>query len=186
MSLANRFAGLSQGFTDNKPVFLAKEAAKRIANAFNSYKRKTRVLKQLFYTNNTFEEIRFNRFGTTGPFSGLSMGNLTTDGTFATVDPTTIISYFGLRMVPTLGFLSSPYYYETFNVVTPEGSMAGISTYADSGLGSATTIPFQKFLVNNGDGIFAYCSHVVIEYDNDGTKFGVVGSRRMTFYEYYS
>ena len=185
MSLANRFAGLSQGFTDNNPVFLAKEAAKRIASAFNSYKRKTRVLTQKYYRNDNFEVIRFNRFGATGPFSGLSMGHLT-DGTFATVDPNTIISYFGLRLAPTLGFLSSPYYYETFNIVTPEGSMAAISTYADSGLGSATTLPFQKFLVNNGDGIFAYCSHVVIEYDNDGTKFGVVGSRRMTFYEYYS
>jgi hypothetical protein len=186
MSLANRFAGLSQGFTDNKPVFLAKEAARRIASAFNSYKRKTRVFKQLFYTNNTFEEVRFLRFGATGPFSGLTMGHLTTDITFAKVDPATVISYFGLRMLPTLGFLSSPYYYETFNIVTPEGSLAAVSTYADSGLGSATTIPFQKFLVTNGDGIFAYCSSVVIEYDNDGTKLGVAGGRRMTFYEYYS
>jgi hypothetical protein len=186
MSLANRFAGLSQGFTDNKPVFLAKEAAKRIASAFSSYKRKTRVLTQKYYTENTFEQYRWLTFGATGPFSGLSIGHLCTDSTFATLDPTTVFSSFVGRMNTDNGFLAHPYYYDKFNIETPEGALAATYTYRDDRTTPATTLPFQKFLVTSGDGIFNYCSHVIIEYDSDGTKFGVAGSRRMTFYEYFS
>jgi hypothetical protein len=186
MSLANRFAGLSQGFTDNKPVFLAKEAAKRIASAFSSYKRKTRVLTQKYFTENTFEQTRWLQFGATGPFSGISMGHLATDSTFATVDPATIISYLAFRSKTDQGFLANHYYYDQFNIETPEGSLSATYTYIDNRVTPDTTLPFQKFLVTNGDGIFKYCSSVIIEFDNDGSKFGVAKSRRITFYEYFS
>ena len=72
---------------------------------------------------------------------------------------------------------------ETFIINVPAGSIEGSSVYYDRGDGTDTTVDENIFTVSGGRGLFSDTAIAIIKYDNDGTKFGEKGSRRIEVFK---
>jgi len=112
----------------------------------------------------------------TNPENPLGFGPLGNDFT---------ISYTGVRTPldnPNSAITFSSFK-ETFIINVPSGSIEGSSVYYDRGDGTDTTVDENIFTVSGGRGLFSDAAIAIIKYDNDGTKFGEKGSRRIEVFK---
>ena len=112
----------------------------------------------------------------TNPENPLGFGPLGNDFT---------ISYTGVRtpLDNPNSAITLPSYKETFIINVPSGSIEGSSVYYDREDGTDTTVDENIFTVSGGRGLFSDAAIAIIKYDNDGTKFGEKGSRRIEVFK---
>jgi hypothetical protein len=79
--------------------------------------------------------------------------------------------------------ITLPSYKETFFINVPAGSIEGTSVYYDTGTGLETTVDENIFTISGGRGLFHDAAIAIIKYDNDGSIFGIKGSRRVEVFK---
>jgi hypothetical protein len=79
--------------------------------------------------------------------------------------------------------ITLPSYKETFFINVPSGSIEGTSVYYDRGTDFTTTVDENIFTITGGRGLFDDAAIAIIKYDNDGTIFGIKGSRRVEVFK---
>ena len=102
--------------------------------------------------------------GSTSPYSGVSITPLT-NSNYNPI-PDTTVTFVGYR-VPNTTILSTPVYNETVTIVIENSTLNAVATYADSGTGFETTLPFQEYTVTGGTGAFKHVNKMVIKFNNE-------------------
>jgi len=173
-------SSLNVNFTDNKTAYNTRNISKRLSDAFDVYKTNQKLQNVLYYTTNNTEQVGFIPYTQNNRYSGITITRMT-DSSFNLLN-NYLITFVGYR-IPAGSNLLTAQYNETVTINTPVGNIVAAATYSDSGTEFISTIDFQRYLVLNGDGIYVNSSHIIIYFDNDGSKFGVAHSRKIEIYK---
>ena len=105
-----------------------------------------------------------------GEYSGYS----TLYGSFLTggLDKSLVFQYAGYRTPE--GYELPAYFTEILNILKDESFLVCTKTYEDSGSGSTTSVPFNRFVVTGASGIFEGYKNVKISYYPDFTRTVVI------------
>ena len=111
--------------------------------------------------------------------------NTSPDSGYENLGDSSTISYTGCRTL--IGNENSditlPTFKEDMVITTPGGLLTATSVYPDSGTGEISSVNYSIWAVTGGTGPFQGANLARVDYDNDGTKFGIKFSRRLRVFK---
>lgn len=181
MSSSSKLHGTFSNQRNNRIDDKWKTITQWILNLFYSklttLKTPTVLTDILYYTVNTTEQLSFIPYIPGSNYSGITTTHMTNKN--YTIDPTTLITFVGYRIVPKANStIKTPLYNETITIQNENGMLSAVATYTDEGTTFVTQKDSQTYMVLNGTDKYAYAKTITIFFNN------VAGTRRIIVNSY--